>query len=583
MSPLAAYLRRIRALAREGAAPGHLLATVVAVLADERGAEVELHGHAVDGVPAAAVLPPASLRSPWLLGHAHEALLDPGRRRRDGAHYTPPAVARGLVSFAREGIAAGATTRCCDPAVGGGAFLLAAAEALAVEDADRARVVGECCYGIDVDPLAVQVTRAALELWAGERVPSLHDHLVVADALIDDRWSGAFDLVVGNPPFQNQLEAGTARSRDLVDALRSRLGPLVTGYVDTAALFLLRGLELAAPSGRIALIQPQSSLGARDAAALRRDLLDRATLRGVWFAPEAVFRAGVRVWAPVLDRAQAHDDRAPIARRAGADFAAAPPVRRTRSALAATWGPVVADLCGVPAVHLASRGRIGDLATATAGFRDQFYGLIGAVVDADDADTDLPRLVTSGLIDVLRCTWGQRAARFAGQRYERPVVRLEATTDTAGAWVRAQLRPKLMVATQTRVLEVAVDEVGVAVPSTPVIAVHPHEPSRLWHLAAALSAPPVTAYALTLAAGAALSTNAVKLAARQVLDLPLPSTGTAWDQGAAIARTVAGDTNTHLRHARLAELGAVMCEAYGVDPDPVLAWWLGRVPPSRTS
>jgi hypothetical protein len=184
--------------------------------------------------------------------------------------------------------------------------------------------------------------------------------------------------------------------------------------------------------------------------------------------------------------------------------------------------------------------------------------------------------VTSGLIDVLRCTWGERHARFAGVEYRRPVARLERATPAAADWVAAQLRPKVLVATQTKVLEATVDETGDLVPSTPVVAVHA-DPERLWHLAAALSAPPITAHALHVAAGAALSTGAVKLSARQVLELPLPVDPEAWDRGAALARDAARATSAAARRATLATLGTVMCAAYGVTAEGVVEWWLDRI------
>ena len=51
-----------------------------------------------------------------------------------------------------------------------------------------------------------------------------------------------------------------------------------------------------------------------------------------------------------------------------------------------------------------------EIATATAGFRDQFYGLIPFV---RDGPADAP-LVTSGLLDPGRSAWGERPARFGG-------------------------------------------------------------------------------------------------------------------------------------------------------------------------
>jgi hypothetical protein len=363
--------------------------------------------------------------------------------------------------------------------------------------------------------------------------------------------------------------------------LRERFGDAAVGYVDTAALFLLVALDLAAPGARIALVQPHSTLVARDAQRVRAELLQGSTLVGVWFAAQPVFDAGVRVWAPVLEHGRSA--RVSIARRREANFEHAPPVDATASS--ATWAPLVVDLTGVPCADVCSRGTVGDLATATAGFRDQFYGLVGAVREQRCDDESLtPRLVTSGLIEPLALAWGDLTATFARERFRHPVVDVEALEADVARWVRAQLVPKLVVATQTRVLEVAVDERGDVVPSTPVIAVHA-PPDHLWRLAAAMSAPPVTAIALRTAFGAALSTHAVKLSARQVLGLPLPADENAWDHAARLARAAAAVPRADhaARAAALAEYGAAACVAYGVASSDMLDWWLTRAldPPSR--
>lgn len=578
-SQLDCYLETLGALARDGAHPADLLAALTAVLAEELGADVSLRVPVSDSISPSRLVPPAALRDPWLLGVAHESLLDAGTRRRSGAHYTPPHVARSLVAFAEHGHHVGIPS-VCDPAVGGGVFLLAAGELLRARGVDPAFVVRELCWGADTDALAVAVTRATLALWAKEQPPALDDHIVVADALADHAWAGRFDLVVGNPPFQNQLETSTTRSREDALRLRARFGAAAAGYVDTAALFLLRAVELANPRGRVALVQPHSTLVARSAEATRRLLLERSRLAGLWFARDTVFRAGVRVWAPVLDTAGPHDDRDVVARRADRTFRVAAPVVRSRVELANTWAPLVADLSGVPPVRLDASLRVRDLARATAGFRQQFYGLVDAVEEGDGvacAAERPPWLITSGLIDVLRVKWGSVPARFAGTRYERPVVRLDRVDPPLGHWVRAQLAPKLLVATQTRVLEVAVDEDGRCVPSTPVIAVHA-APEHLWPLAAALSAPPVAAWALGATVGAALSGDAVKLSARQVLEVPLPTDHGAWHHATVLARAVAGEPGEAPRRGLLAEFGAVACAAYGVAPSELLDWWMRRIP-----
>jgi hypothetical protein len=189
------------------------------------------------------------------------------------------------------------------------------------------------------------------------------------------------------------------------------------------------------------------------------------------------------------------------------------------------------------------------------------------------------------MIDPLHNRWGRGTFRYAKKKWQAPVVDTLAlaTNDPAmWTWVHERMTPKLVVATQTKVLEVIVDTGGVLVPSTPAIALHAPE-DMLWKLAAALTSPVLSAAALSRAAGGALSADAIKLSARQLLDLPLPTNAEAWERGAELAQSVscsAEAADPMAWQAGLEELGAVMCAAYEVDPQDqrILAWWLDRLP-----
>ena len=102
-------------------------------------------------------------------------------------------------------------------------------------------------------------------------------------------------------------------------------------------------------------------------------------------------------------------------------------------------------------------------------------------------------------------------------------------------------------------------------------------------MAAVLAAPAVSAWALARYRGSALSRDAIKLAATQVRELPLPGDAGAWADGAAAARRAqeradAGDA-AGWREA-LVDLGAAMTAAYRSGPE-VRQWWAGRLPPWR--
>lgn len=545
---------------------------------------------------AAAIDPPESWADAWLLGGVHEALLAPPERRATGAHYTSRRLASGLVAWATAG---GSTLpvqpRICDPAAGGGAFLLAVAELLADLGSDPAETVQHALWGIELNPVAVAVTDAALSHWAwgrGGGTVTAGSHLLHGDALLDRRtdWSdqlvaggGApgFDLVVGNPPFKSQLGRTTSRSAQEADALRAAFGDAATGYADSATLFLVAACRMARPGGRVALLQPMSVFAARDAARARAEVLAGARLDGVWLAEQRVFDANVRVGAVVLEvdggaRADRSGTAGSVVRRAaGPDFAQLPDVDTTRTELrsAPSWSHLVAPP-GTPVIAGARvSGRLGDFAVATAGFRDQYYGLVPFVADAPNS-SGAP-LVTSGLIDPACCRWGDAPSRFAGRSWLRPRVDVASLTTAdprLGAWLDRVLVPKVLVACQTRVLEAVVDEAGALVPSVPVIAVCAAE-DRLFDVAAVLLAPCTSAWAVRRAGGTALGTDAIKLSAKQVLDVPLPADADAWRAGAEHLR----DAGTGLGDA--AAFAAIMNRAYALHPDGDLtAWWLARLP-----
>ena len=492
------------------------------------------------------------------LGSALEGATGGARRRAQGRHVTPRWLAAHLVDRALAG-GGERDASVCDPACGGGAFLVAAAEALHRAGVDRREVVRRHVWGADIDPVGLAAAEAALALWAGEAPPPgrlvVGDPLAAGRALWPDAPRAGFAAVVGNPPFQGQLGRATARSGPERAALRDRFGDAVRAYTDTAWLFLLLGCELARPGGRVVLVQPQSLVAARDAAAVRAAVDGRADLRELWVDEGRVFAASVRVCAPVLVRRDGDGA------GAGAD----------------RWRDLWADALGLPALPAPGGGVLGDLAEVVSGFRDEYYGLAGVVREravGDDMATAAP-LVTSGALAWAHCGWGDAPVRYAKRSWRAPVVdlaRLAAGDGTAAArrWVERTRAPKLVVANQTRVIEAAVDPDGAWVPSVPALAVVPRDPADLWRLAAAILAPAATAWLARRAAGTALTRRGLRVAAPDLAALPLPAgDAAAWDEAVTTVRALAADPGTD-PGPFLAAAGA----AYGA---PELAgWWRDR-------
>jgi len=470
-------------------------------------------------------------------------MLSTERRRALGAFYTPPDVARRLVDITVEGMPG--PLRVCDPACGDGAFLLAAADALAARGIDHATIARDLLWGCDVDADAAAVARTAVERWGGA---SPGDHIRVADGLDDIGWSGRFDVVVGNPPFLNQLERATVRT----NSTRWAVGP----YTDTAFLFLVAGLDLVRDHGRVMLVQPQSLVAARDAKPIREAI---SAVVGMWTCDERIFDAAVHVCAPLLVRGAVQPDH--VHRWKGRHVEPARPAVRGD-----TWSRLLVRDDEPPEIELSTAGRLGDIASATAGFRQQFYGLAPHAIDEAAADERrFPRLVTCGVIDPGRCAWGERPLRFAGRKWLHPRIDIARIDEPSlRRWVDDRLVPKVVLATQTKVLEVAVDPEGILLPSTPVIAVHTDD---LYAAAAVLHAPPVSAWAASTYTGVALASDAIKLSARQALDIPLPADSAKW-----------ADASEAFRAGEPLVAAELMTEAYGCDP-AVMRWWANRWQP----
>lgn len=586
--PLDDYTAARLEIAREcGAEP--VLAGVAARLAGLAGAPaLDLELTATEVVPTPEI--PEPLARPELLGWLHEAMLDPTGRRRSGSFYTPADVAAGVIDLV-ETAGGGAPATVCDPALGGGVFLLAAARALHRDGRTRREVVTDHLWGADVDPLAVRVARDSLRLWVAEDDGRalgrrIEPRVVAGDTLLGGltAWSehpdDGFDAVVGNPPFLGQLRKDTARSRSEAARLRTAL-PGLGAYTDTAALFLVRGIRMVRPGGVVALVVPESVLAARDAAAVRVQLGGAADLRHVWFSREQVFAARVRVCVPVLQRKSDGDGdpSAAITRSTGRSFRPAPAVPARSTPLGGkSWAGLVAGLTGVPEVVLARERTLEAHAETTAGFRDQYYGLRPFVVDDPDGrftDASHPRLVTSGAIDVAACSWGVRPTSFARQRWAAPRIDLDALRrhdPSLHAWAFDRLRPKLVVAQQTRLIEAAVDEVGCWYPSTPTIAVTP-APGDLWSVAAVVLAPPVAAWMHGEMAGSGLAAGHLRLTAARLREVPLPTDLGAFKEGADLICDASRAASADDRRTLLAAFGTVMTRAYRA-PDAITDWWL---------
>ena len=213
--------------------------------------------------------------------------MTPGDLASLGVVYTPSAVTEPMARVALEPLLRGRTTteilalRICDPAIGEGAFLLAAVRVIAehlvvaglAADLAPAAAAG-CMFGVDIDPRAVDAARIALDVGPAQ--------LQVADALALD-WAaafptafaaGGFDAVIGNPPYVRQEHL--AAHKPLL-----RRFAAYDGVADLYVYFVELAHRLARSGGRYCLITPNKWLTAAYGRPLRGYLAGQRSVEGV--------------------------------------------------------------------------------------------------------------------------------------------------------------------------------------------------------------------------------------------------------------------------------------------------------------
>jgi hypothetical protein len=208
-------------------------------------------------------------------------------RKTSGSYYTPPSLVQCLLDSALEPVVAEACKKpnpeqaildlkVCDPACGSGHFLIAAAHRIARrlaavrtgEDEPAPAVlrhalrdvIGRCIYGVDINPMAVELCKFALWLEAvepGKPLSFLEHHIQCGNSLIgatpalmvegipdaafepiegdDKKYCSAFKKANKDEAKQMQLFAHDNRSWDQMGNLAVNLAHLASLPDDTVA------------------------------------------------------------------------------------------------------------------------------------------------------------------------------------------------------------------------------------------------------------------------------------------------------------------------------------------------------------
>lgn len=207
---------------------------------------------------------------PGLIGRLYERELasERSQQRASGSFYTPDYLVDFIVKHTLEPMLKGLSPlaiyklRIADPSCGGGAFLLGVLRCLEAHclaagakagPALRKRLCENTLVGVDLDPGAIEVTRAALRMAVGSvSKKPMRLSLLVGDALLPETEMGPIDAIVGNPPWGQKGLALDAVTK----ARYKKLFSTACGVWDPFKFFVERCHQLLSPGGRWGMVLP---------------------------------------------------------------------------------------------------------------------------------------------------------------------------------------------------------------------------------------------------------------------------------------------------------------------------------------
>jgi len=178
----------------------------------------------------------SSIGSSDNIGIEYESSLSESYRNKEGIYYTPDEVVRDLFAVPEQDIK---DASFCDPCCGSGNFVFRAIE-LGFKP--------ENIYGYDIDPVAIEITKARICKATGYKSQNIKVNNFLDISLRKE--TSSYDYIYTNPPWGKKIDKGTRDSIGLLLGAGSSL--------DTSSLFFFACLHCLNENGRLGLLLPDS-------------------------------------------------------------------------------------------------------------------------------------------------------------------------------------------------------------------------------------------------------------------------------------------------------------------------------------
>lgn len=429
--------------------------------------------------------------------------------------------------------------------------------------AEKRRILLAHVYGVDIDPQAVEVTKlslllkmlegessdrlaAQMDLFETRVLPDLSPNIRCGNSLVGtdiipdlsedfapdeeilrnnpfewedefpfDDLDGAFDVIVGNPPYIDSewMTKHWPHERRYCAERYS----YASGNWDIFCAFIGKAADLLRPRGTLSMIVPNKLMTARYASSVRRYLLERGQVELIRdYSAVPVFP--VAVYPIVFAFKQGTTGPTSYEKvtvRTRAKTAVGDAIAKELRIDGEEWRFEGENIAGSSFVPLIKVARVNDAATVAEAY--ELKDLISD--DFNPGEEDL-KIVNSGTIDPYVHHWGEKKLRYLGRGLTHPVL-LEADQGAYSARRVQQARtPKILVANMTKRLEAIYDEDGKLLAAKSVNIVRPR--CNPWLLLAILNSDFMSRYYEQKFHGRKLSGGYLQIAPAALEQLPIP-------------------------------------------------------------
>lgn len=205
-----------------------------------------------------------------MISSIYEQITDRKLRKEFGQFFTH----KELVEFIVDNLPISAETTILDPACGAGAFLI---EALKRNTGNISNI-----YGIDIDPVAVELSKLNIEVFSGKKII---ENIVNANTIKDFNFQknfpkiytdGGFDIIIGNPPFQNLRKNVDYNEKESI------YSEVINNVVNSATLMLAKGFEFLKEEGHLGFVLPKNLVRVDSFAMIRDFLIENTFIQQIF-------------------------------------------------------------------------------------------------------------------------------------------------------------------------------------------------------------------------------------------------------------------------------------------------------------